>query len=222
METTKREITETQKLKHVFSEHELLQLAEKLSQKLQEADQKELEKKEIMSQFKAEADSIHADISKVAGKVRAKFEIRDTECKVTFNHPTSGIKRVVRLDTDQIVGDFEMTLEERQDLLDLPDTDEAVIGKASGRFSKFNVLKSFNLLWSIKRISVAELQNRLNFTNNEATSLIAEMRTIKVIKLDGSNWLFCVKSEEQGHEFINKAFEDVEETAEVDEGEDEK
>jgi len=214
--TQTREITETRKLKHVFSEHELLQLAEKLSQKLQDADQKELERKEITSQFKAEADSIQADISKVAHKVRAKFEIRDVECKVTFNHPTSGIKRVVRLDTDEIVGDFEMKLDEKQDLLDLPDTEEAIIGKATGKHTKFHILKAFNLFWDIKRISIAELQSRLQFDHYQAMSIINELCTIKLIKYDGASYLFCVKGEEQGHEFINKAFEDIE-----DEGDDE-
>ncbi len=69
-------------------------------------DEVELAKKEPSKDFAEEMKAI-----------RSKSEVRPVQCGLQFHKPQVGMKRIVRMDTGEIVRDEVMSLDERQNNL---------------------------------------------------------------------------------------------------------
>jgi len=110
---------QTKSLKHEFSDDEKKSLADDMSEKIKQKNIKELELKEVKSVFKAELDALDAQISTASQKYNCGFEMRDTDCVITFHKPKQGMKTVMRTDTLDIVETVKMSHHECQDLLPL-------------------------------------------------------------------------------------------------------
>lgn len=106
-------------LRHVFTDKETLELARKLAEANAELAQAEDEKKSITSQLKAKADGIQARVSEVAGKINTGYEYRATPCLVEYHTPKPGMKRLTRLDINEVVTEEDMTEAEKQTEMEL-------------------------------------------------------------------------------------------------------
>lgn len=106
-------------LRHSFSEKEVLVLARKLAEGNNDLAQAEDEKKSVTSQLKAKADRIAAQVAETAGKITCGYEYRTTQVLVEYHKPKGGQKRLTRLDTNEIIGEEDMTEAEKQSELPL-------------------------------------------------------------------------------------------------------
>ncbi len=105
-------------LRHTFTTAETVEIAKKMAEASRELNQAEEEKKAVTSQLKAKVDAISARVSEYAGKINGGFEYRMTPVLVKYHTPKTGTKRLTRLDTNEVVGEEEMSMSEMQ--MDLP------------------------------------------------------------------------------------------------------
>lgn len=91
-----------------------------LGVELADASQKkrrlEDDKKQAMSQYKAEIDAADAEINAISQKISSGREIRMVECTVRYHTPQDGMKTIERNDTGEIVEVVKMTDSELEDL----------------------------------------------------------------------------------------------------------
>jgi hypothetical protein len=97
-----------------LDEIELLMRGQMLSQAYLDFEQVQLQKKAAMKEFADELEGIRSRINKLCGIIRSKAEPRMVNCAVQFHKPVQGTKRIVRLDTGEIVRDEPMSAQECQ------------------------------------------------------------------------------------------------------------
>lgn len=119
-------------LRHTFTANETIEIARKMAEASRELAQAEDEKKAITSQLKAKCDGIAARVTEHAGKINAGFEYRNTQVLVKYNTPKTGVKRMVRLDTNEAIGDEDMSMSEMQTELPLGDTKKPAPAAGAG------------------------------------------------------------------------------------------
>lgn len=103
-------------LEVVLKEEELLENAKKLSQRNQEKNRLESEKKTIVSQFSAKINSCDADIEKYSLIGTTGCESRMIKCETHYNDPEKGQKTLYRCDTKEKVRITSMCVSEINDL----------------------------------------------------------------------------------------------------------
>lgn len=106
-------------LRHTFTPAETIEIAKKMAEATRELHQAEDEKKAVTSQLKAKCDGIAARVTEHAGKINSGFEYRNTAVLVKYNTPKTGQKRMIRLDTNETIGEEEMSMAEMQTELPL-------------------------------------------------------------------------------------------------------
>ncbi len=100
-----------------LDEMELLMRGQMLSQAYLDFERVQGEKKAAMKEFADELEGIRSRINKLCGIIRNKMEPRMVNCAVQFHAPVQATKRIVRLDTGEIVRDEPMTPQECQTYL---------------------------------------------------------------------------------------------------------
>ena len=104
---------ESQSLKCVLTEKELLQCGDELATALDNLRQLGEEKDAVSKQFKAKETSIDAEITTKQLLVRNKYQYRRTPCELTINYTTQ-TATVARLDTGEVVVDRPLAESEKQ------------------------------------------------------------------------------------------------------------
>lgn len=110
-------------LRHDYTDQEMKDLSKHLNAALKEKKSLESTKKSVMSDYKARIDYKTAELDSISLQCSQGWEDRDTECTVYFNTPKTGMKRVVRDDSGEIVEELAMTKQEMQEVLPFPDPD---------------------------------------------------------------------------------------------------
>lgn len=108
----------TEFLKHVFSEEEKMDLAEKMAHAVIEKNEAEEGMKAASTQFKSQIDRAKADISSCASKINMGYEMREVECVKDMDYKNNTVT-IIRLDLQEVVKTRAMTAEERQQELGL-------------------------------------------------------------------------------------------------------
>jgi hypothetical protein len=116
-------------LRHTFTIPEIVEIAKKLAEASRELNQAEEDKKAVTSQLKAKCDGIQSRLTEHAGKVNSGFEYRNTQVLVQYHTPKTGVKRLTRLDTHEVIGEEEMSQAEMQDELALESPQVARVGE---------------------------------------------------------------------------------------------
>jgi hypothetical protein len=114
-------------LRHTFTATETIEIARKMAEASRELNQAEEEKKAVTSQLKAKVDGIAARVTEHAGKINSGFEYRNTAVLVKYNTPKTGQKQLTRLDTNEVIGNEEMSMAEMQTELPLSDAKAPVV-----------------------------------------------------------------------------------------------
>jgi hypothetical protein len=109
----------TKQLKYDFTAIEAFENAQQLARKNQALVEAQLKRKHVASNMKADEESINAEIQRYARYVNDGFDFRDTECRVVLNSPHLGLKRIIRVDTGEIVEECRMEEHEKQERLPL-------------------------------------------------------------------------------------------------------
>ena len=102
-----------------LTDAEVLDIATEMSQKLEELDNVEAEKKAAAANFKLLTDALESEISIMAKSVRTKTEEREVDCEWVFNLPVPGMKQLIRLDTEEVVDEKDMTDMDKQMAADM-------------------------------------------------------------------------------------------------------
>lgn len=118
--------TVTQALMCRLTEAELEEESRKLTDFLLEKATLEVEKSASNKHYSDRIKAVDVRIEKQIPVVRDREIEREVECRVEYNVPEKGLKRVTRLDTNEVVETSEMTSDECQDLfLNAPEAENA-------------------------------------------------------------------------------------------------
>lgn len=114
---SKRKETTEELLRYTFTPEEKQVLSDKLALACQEKYTAEEEKKSAMAGFKKRIDEEAANMNHFSRLVNNGWEMRPTECRIDYNTPVHGTKRIIRIDTGELVREIVMTAGEYQDTL---------------------------------------------------------------------------------------------------------
>lgn len=107
----------TEHLRHTFSDGELREIASQLARGNQRKAALELEKKQVMDDFKAQDAEQVAAINRNSTLYNNGFEFRMIKCAIDYHVPSKGYKRISREDTGEVIREEKMTAGELQDVL---------------------------------------------------------------------------------------------------------
>ena len=107
-------VKSTDLLECLFTEIELKTLSNELACKIIEKTELENKKKSALSNFTGQLNDMKAEINLLANKVNTGKELRNVNCVITMNSPSTGLKTAQRLDTKENIWTNEMTAEELQ------------------------------------------------------------------------------------------------------------
>lgn len=93
---------------------ELQEKGQEMAAAVLKYDEYEEEKKQIAKELGDKLKELHGQLSALAKMTKLKREMRQVECQVELNVPEVGTKRITRLDTNQIIKEMPMTIDERQ------------------------------------------------------------------------------------------------------------
>ena len=96
---------------------EIREKADELSSLMLEYDSIEEEKRTATKEFNDDLKELRAKMRAISKAIREGGEQRPVACEIRFHSPVVGSKQTVRLDTNEVVSQEEMTDEERQDNL---------------------------------------------------------------------------------------------------------
>lgn len=104
----------TEWLKYSFSEGEKADLAASMAQSVCELQEKEDQKKAVMSDLKGQIDAVQAKINTLASKLNSGFEMRDMKCDAVPDYDKR-VWEIFRPDTGELVRVKDMTEKDLQD-----------------------------------------------------------------------------------------------------------
>jgi len=107
-------------LKYVFTERDMLDLAQDMARAISEQHEAEDELKTISTQIKGKVALAVGAANSAASKIRAGYEFRNIECEISKDF-TEGMVTTRRIDTGEIVDTRPIAAEERQAELPLAD-----------------------------------------------------------------------------------------------------
>jgi len=101
-------------LKYVFSKDEIRDLGEALAREAQAQMDLHAQKKSSASGYAAQIAENEKRMAELAKKINNGYELREVECMVMMETPRPGMKRIIRIDTNEAIFDEPMTAEEMQ------------------------------------------------------------------------------------------------------------
>jgi hypothetical protein len=90
------------KFQYDFNEAEAHALAIDLAEGIKKQKELTAKKKEEVKKWTTEIDKVKASCDELSIKVSDGFEIREVQCWVEYNKPTTGKKQVTRIDTNEV------------------------------------------------------------------------------------------------------------------------
>lgn len=117
-EPTKKTKQQKEFLKYEFSHDEIHAKGIELARLSSESIAIENERKAVAAEFKAKIDTKEAEIGVLGNHINNGYEYRYIDCTVILNHPNTGKKTIVRNDTKEKVGEYDMTPSEMQNELE--------------------------------------------------------------------------------------------------------
>lgn len=110
----------TQELPVPFTDEELATMRDELARLVLAESEVRLRKKAALEVFKEELEQLISTRRDIAQRIRRKSEDREIECRVEFHSPMLGQKRVIRMDTGELLREEPMTEDELQEELFSP------------------------------------------------------------------------------------------------------
>lgn len=104
-------------LRYQFTEEETKEIAKNLALSVTSKTRAEEEQKSAQAQFKQRIEIEITQIQRLSNNINMGWEMREIECVVEFHKPRQGVKRIIRLDTGEIVREQQMSGGELQEKL---------------------------------------------------------------------------------------------------------
>lgn len=92
----------SKEFQHTFSEAEAHALAIDLAEGIKKLKAIIAEKKEVLKKYTADADKVKLSCDDLSIKVSDGFEMRQVQCWVDYNKPSTGQKQITRIDTAEV------------------------------------------------------------------------------------------------------------------------
>ena len=100
--------------KYTFSQDEIRELGEALAREAQGIVDLRDRKKTMVAAMAAQIQAANERAVNLATKINVGFELREVECMLLLETPRPGMKRVIRLDTNETIREEPMTAREMQ------------------------------------------------------------------------------------------------------------
>ena len=101
-------------IKYTFKSDELRELGEGLAREAQNVFDLRAEKSSTVASYGASIKSAEKRVADLTTKINNGFEMREVECLTMLETPRPGMKRIIRLDTNETVREEAMTVAEMQ------------------------------------------------------------------------------------------------------------
>lgn len=101
-------------LKFTFTQDEVRDLGQRLARETQTVYDLEQAKKEYDADMGSKIKAANGRVADVTTRVNNGYEMREVEVLVMYDEPSMGRKRIMRLDTNSIVREEAMTVDEMQ------------------------------------------------------------------------------------------------------------
>ena len=101
-------------IKYTFGPEEIRELGESLAREAQNVFDLRGEKANTMATYTASIKSAEKRVGDLTTKINNGFEMREVECLAMLETPRPGMKRIIRLDTNETVREEAMTVAEMQ------------------------------------------------------------------------------------------------------------
>jgi hypothetical protein len=92
----------TKQFQHDFTEAEAHALAIELADGIKSLKKMAAERKAIVKKLTGEEDKVERTCDELSIKVSDGFEMRDIQCWIEYNKPSSGQKQITRIDTAEV------------------------------------------------------------------------------------------------------------------------
>ncbi len=106
----------TKELEYNFTPEEIKNLAFSVANAVAEVEQLEEEKANFMLEHKERLKEARTKVKLLAGKIRKGSEMRQIDCRIENDYGAKKV-RIYRTDTDELVAERDMTVDERQQFL---------------------------------------------------------------------------------------------------------
>ena len=100
-------------VRHYLTDEERLEISNKMSEAIIEKTNLEADLKTVHSQFKSRIQETMGQIGTLAQKLNSGWEMREIQCRVIKDY-NEGVVRFESIETDEIVDERAMSLDERQ------------------------------------------------------------------------------------------------------------
>lgn len=101
-------------VKFTFGECDIRELGQRLARETQNVYDLESQKKEVDANLSAQIKAANGRVSDTTTRLNNGYEMREVEVLVLLDEPRQGIKRIVRIDNNEMLREEAMTLEEMQ------------------------------------------------------------------------------------------------------------
>ncbi len=108
-------------IKYTFSQNEIRELGEGLAREAQCVFDLREQKKNVVTQMGAQITAANKRVADLTTKINNGYELREVECLYVMETPRPGMKRIIRLDTNEVVREEAMTMQEMQKDFGFPD-----------------------------------------------------------------------------------------------------
>ena len=101
-------------IKYTFGSTEIRELGESLAREAQTVFDLKAQKKSTNAAMGASIEAANNRVADLTTKINNGYEMREVECLAMLETPRAGMKRIIRLDTNETVREEAMTMQEMQ------------------------------------------------------------------------------------------------------------
>ena len=111
-------------IKYTFTQDEIRELGEALAREAQTVFDLKEKKASVDADLSALIKAANRRVGEIADKVNSGFEMREVECLALMEDPRPGMKKIIRIDTNEEVRVEAMTVAEMQGSFGFSEGDE--------------------------------------------------------------------------------------------------
>ena len=101
-------------IKYTFNNSEIRELGEGLARENQTVIDLKAQKKAVTAEMGAQVEAANKRVADLSTKINNGYELREVECLALMETPRAGMKRIIRIDTNETVREEAMTMAEMQ------------------------------------------------------------------------------------------------------------
>ena len=101
-------------IKYTFTQDEIRELGEQLAREAQVVFDLQAGKSAVAAEFSGKIKAANKRVAELSEKVNNGYELREVECMAMLEDPRPGMKRIIRIDTNETIRVEAMSVKEMQ------------------------------------------------------------------------------------------------------------